>query len=72
MLIISDTGPGVTHRDRDSIFELGFSRKPGGRGMGLHIGRETLRRVGYDLILLDSQEVASFGLVPMGDEQENK
>ncbi|MCY3674355.1 MAG: ATP-binding protein [Paracoccaceae bacterium] len=72
MLIISDTGPGVTYRDRDSIFELGFSRKPGGRGMGLHIGRETLRRVGYDLILLDSQEGASFGLVPMGDEQENK
>ena len=43
--LVSDTGPGVDLRDREAIFEFGFSRKPGGRGMGLHIGRESLRRV---------------------------
>ena len=48
---ISDSGPGVHARDRDDIFDIGFTRKPGGRGMGLHIARETLREVGYDLIL---------------------
>lgn len=50
-LLVSDTGPGVNERDRESIFEFGFTRKPGGRGMGLHISRETLRRVDYDLVL---------------------
>ena len=51
-LLISDTGPGIPARDRDDVFEFGFTRKPGGRGMGLHISRETLRRVNYDLALV--------------------
>jgi len=64
-LLISDTGPGVNVRDRDAIFEFGFTRKPGGRGMGLHIGRETLRRVGFDLQLIESGDGATFGIVPI-------
>ena len=48
---VSDSGPGIHARDRDDIFDIGFTRKPGGRGMGLHISRQTLREVGYDLIL---------------------
>ena len=46
---VSDSGPGIAARDRDAIFEYGFTRKPGGRGMGLAISHEALRRVGYDL-----------------------
>ncbi len=53
---ISDTGPGVSPRDREAIFELGFTRKPGGRGMGLHISSEALRRVGYQLLLADHKD----------------
>ncbi|RJQ27685.1 ATP-binding protein [Candidatus Parcubacteria bacterium] len=53
--LISDSGPGVETRDREAIFEFGFTRKPGGRGMGLHISREALRRVGYDLLLADEK-----------------
>ena len=64
-LLVADTGPGVGVRDREAIFEFGFSRKPGGRGMGLHIGRESLRRVGYDLVLIDRDHGATFGIVPM-------
>ena len=64
-LLVADTGPGIDIRDREAIFEFGFSRKPGGRGMGLHIGRETLRRVGFDLRLIDSDEGATFGIVPV-------
>lgn len=48
-LLIRDNGPGVSIRDRENIFALNFSRKPGGRGMGLHISRETLARVGLRL-----------------------
>lgn len=50
-LLVRDNGPGVSVRDRDNIFALRFSRKPGGRGMGLHISRQTLEKIGYELTL---------------------
>jgi len=64
-LLLADTGPGIGVRDREAIFEFGFSRKPGGRGMGLHIGRESLRRIGFDLKLMDCKDGATFGIAPM-------
>ena len=66
-LLVADTGPGVNVRDREAIFEFGFSRKPGGRGMGLHIGRESLRRVGFDLKLIEGDGGATFGVVPVDE-----
>jgi len=48
-VLVSDTGPGVSERDMEAIFERGFTRKPGGRGLGLFIAREALRREGLDL-----------------------
>ena len=67
MLMVSDSGPGIGVRDREAVFEFGFTRKPGGRGMGLYIGREGLRRVGFDLLLVDRGETkgAAFGIMPM-------
>ncbi|MGM4998255.1 ATP-binding protein [Tardiphaga sp. 538_B7_N1_4] len=50
-LLIRDNGPGISIRDRENVFALNFSRKPGGRGMGLHISRQTLARVGFALEL---------------------
>jgi signal transduction histidine kinase len=55
-LLVRDNGPGVSTRDRESIFMLNFSRKPGGRGMGLHITRQTLARVGLRLNLDPRQQ----------------
>jgi signal transduction histidine kinase len=55
-LLVRDNGPGVSTRDRENIFALNFSRKPGGRGMGLHISRQTLARVGLKLSLDQRQE----------------
>ena len=48
-MVISDSGPGIQERDWESIFEFGFTRKPAGRGLGLYISREVLRRVGYTI-----------------------
>ncbi len=48
---VTDSGPGVASRDHEAIFELGFTRKPGGRGMGLSISRDVLARDGYVLAL---------------------
>ena len=59
--LIRDNGPGVSARDRENIFVLNFSRKPGGRGMGLHISRETLAKVGLRLTL--DQSTAHDGAV---------
>lgn len=53
---VMNTGPGIPLRDADRIFEFGISSKPGGRGMGLYISRETLRREGYDLVLANPGE----------------
>lgn len=50
-MLVSDTGPGVPKRDRDKIFERGFTRKKDGRGLGLYISKEVLRRAGYRISL---------------------
>lgn len=68
--IIKDTGPGIPSRDREAIFELGFSRKPGGRGMGLHISQEVLRKVDYDLELHVSEKGAEFHILPHQNKEE--
>lgn len=64
-LLVSDTGPGVPLRDREAIFEQGFSRKPGGRGLGLYISHDVLRRAGYDLSLdSEGNQGATFRIRP--------
>jgi signal transduction histidine kinase len=71
-ILIGDTGPGIPERDRNSIFELGFTRKPGGRGMGLHISRNVLKGAGYTLSL-DSDRIdvgATFRIAPLQEEAE--
>jgi signal transduction histidine kinase len=50
-LIVSDNGPGVSSQDREAIFMLGFTRKTGGRGMGLYISQEILKKDKYQLSL---------------------
>ncbi|MFQ6256215.1 ATP-binding protein [Yersinia enterocolitica] len=42
---ILDSGPGVAIKDRERIFEYSFSRKNGGRGMGLYISLLSLQQV---------------------------
>lgn len=61
---IRDTGPGVRPRDREAIFERGFSRRRGGRGLGLSLARELLERDGWTLDLLDLQSGAEFRIAP--------
>ncbi|MBQ7252536.1 MAG: ATP-binding protein [Kiritimatiellae bacterium] len=56
-LVLSDSGPGVSKMDAPYIFEPGFSRRPGGQGLGLYIARESLKEFGFDLILADEPEL---------------
>jgi len=50
--LVSNTGPGIEERNRETIFEFGETTKPGGRGMGLAIARGNLRNEGFDLELV--------------------
>ena len=49
--LISNGGPGIEDRIAERIFEFGETTKPGGRGIGLYLSRESLRREGFDLTL---------------------
>ena len=70
-LRVADTGPGIHARDREDIFDIGFTRKPEGRGMGLHIARATLREIGYDLALevRGSKWSTRFAIAPIKDQE---
>jgi signal transduction histidine kinase len=50
--LISNSGPGIEERMREQIFDFGETKKVGGRGMGLAISRETLRREDFDIELI--------------------
>ncbi|MFA7279554.1 MAG: ATP-binding protein [Sterolibacterium sp.] len=52
--LIGNNGPAIHKRDYESIFDQGFSRKPGGRGLGLFISRKALRKEGMDLSVVPS------------------
>jgi signal transduction histidine kinase len=55
-MLISDNGPGIPERDWDAVYEMGFTRKSGGRGMGLYISKDVLGRANppYDLKLVEA------------------
>lgn len=54
-IYISNNGEPVKLQDKERIFEMLFSRKPNGRGMGLSISREVLDAEGYELFLDNPQ-----------------
>ena len=58
-LVLSDSGPGVSQMDSPFIFEPGFSRRPGGQGLGLYIARESLKDIGFDLQLASEPELGA-------------
>jgi len=63
-LEITDSGPGVQPRDFEFVFERGFTRRRGGRGLGLSLASELLARDGWSLSLEPSKQGAHFRLTP--------
>ncbi|MEZ4829183.1 MAG: ATP-binding protein [Bacteroidia bacterium] len=70
-IYISNNGPEIQARDKQRIFELGFSRKKSGRGMGLHISREVLNAESYNLSLDTPREgtTVTFKIEPINPEE---
>ena len=44
-----DSGPGVDEDDVEHLFQMFFTRRHNGRGIGLYLCRENLRAAGYDI-----------------------
>lgn len=53
---ISNNGPEILPQDKEKIFELGFTRKLKGRGMGLHISREVLKAENFNIYVDSPRE----------------
>ena len=51
-LIFSDSGPGIPHELAEKVFEPLFSRKEGGRGMGLTIARQMVEAHGGRIVVI--------------------
>ncbi|MGO8058264.1 ATP-binding protein [Rhizobium johnstonii] len=70
-LVVSDTGPGILPEDELSVFETGYSRKPGGSGLGLSITRDVLEREGFrfDLASYERGRGAIFQITPPQEER---
>ena len=67
--IITDNGPGIRDEIRSNMFDLGYSTKPGGRGMGLYIAKQSLNELGFDISLLDSEKGTTFMIATKKDEE---
>lgn len=70
-MFVTNSGPGIEARIAERIFEFGYSKKKGGRGMGLYVSREILRRDGFELVLgKHGKRVAPIFQVVVADKDE--
>jgi len=53
---ISNNGPEIPLNDKERIFDLGFTRKLKGRGIGLNISREVLNAEKYNVFVDTAKE----------------
>ena len=49
VILVEDNGPGIREEFAEQVFDVGFSLKLGGTGLGLNIAREALARSGGSL-----------------------
>jgi signal transduction histidine kinase len=66
-VVIADSGRGVDPDDESHLFELFFSRRVNGRGIGLYLAKTTLEAGGHTIAYLTEQETkvlpgANFGI----------
>lgn len=63
-ILVADNGPGIRQEFVEHIFDVGFSLKENGTGLGLNIAREALARSGAKLLYhLESERGAVFEIL---------
>ncbi len=51
---IIDSGPGISDTDKQKIFEMFYSTRPGGTGLGLFIAKTAIEKAGGSIQALDA------------------
>lgn len=59
-VVVADNGMGIHPKDRHRIFDVFFSTKTEGRGLGLFITREALAEAMSTIVLLEPGEYSTF------------
>jgi hypothetical protein len=76
-IFIMNNGEKIQSSEIEKIFNLFFTRKPGGRGIGLYLVKTNLRTIGFDIIATNEKKVnkldgACFVIFPIKDEKQNE
>lgn len=53
---VEDDGPGIPERERDSVFEAGYSTSDEGSGFGLAIVKQVVTAHGWEICVMDGDE----------------
>ena len=53
-LDVTDTGPGIPKADRERVFEMFYTTRPQGTGLGLFLARTAIEKNGGTLAVVDS------------------
>lgn len=59
-LVVADTGPGVPQEAEDKIFQMFYTTKEGGTGIGLPLAKTIVEELGGSLRLAPSEQGAEF------------
>jgi len=54
-IVVTDSGPGVPYHARERIFQMGYSTRSGGHGLGLFISRQLMEAMHGRLEWVDSR-----------------
>jgi len=67
---ISNNGPDIKLNEKERIFDLGFTKRENGRGMGLHISREVLEGASYNIYVDEARDssTVTFKIEPVNDQ----
>lgn len=55
-LYLEDSGPGISPRIQEKVFEPFFTRRSGGRGLGLSIVKKVLESQGHSISIIQKRE----------------
>jgi signal transduction histidine kinase len=56
-ILIINSGAKIESADLENIFTLFFTRKPGGRGIGLYLAKTNLHTIGYDIYTTNDKKL---------------